>query len=292
MTVHWHQPLYWSIPRIIQPQKVSHHNLKVTSINWPLLISHKKTQIQGMVIIMGDNEAEDVDMTEVPVAVEVEVTPITGMITRSEDLAVVKGKETFNIIKGVDKITLFEVDEDSGMEMTRIPVTETTGIETLMVKVILTGVENGIIITEAKDTVIVEEEEDGIPTSNITIQGINRNPNFLIKIITVPHQWDINTGIQSRMANTHIPHNHNTINHKGQLHRNKLQIFVSCAIAKATMTINVNLQAILWPAHKKPSIKADHTATRTLIVATGHKAKMIIMTLTGNLFSSGGSRCH
>ena len=289
MTVHWHQPLYWSILRIIQPQKVSHHNLKITSISWPLLISHKKTQIQGMVIIMGDNAAEDADMTEVPMAVEVEETPITGMITRSVDLAVVKGKETFNIIKGVDKITLIEVDEDSGMEMTRIPVTETTGIETPMVKVILTGVENGIIITEAKDTVIVEEEEDGIPTSNITIQGINRNPNFLIKIITVPHRWDINTGIQSRMANIHIPHNHNNINHKGQLHRNKLQIFVSCAIVKATMTINVNLQAILWPAHKKPSIKADHTATRTLIMATGHKAKMIIMTLTGNLFSSGGS---
>ena len=150
----------------------------------------------------------------------------------------------------MDKITLIEVDEDSGMEMTRIPVTETTGIETPMVKVIPTGVENGIIITEAKDTVIMEEEEDGILTSNITIQGINRNPNFLIKIITVPHRWDINTGIQSHMANTHIPHNHNTINHKGQLHRNKLQIFVSCAIAKATMTINVNLQVILWPAHK------------------------------------------
>ena len=95
----------------------------------------------------------------------------------------------------MDKITPIEVDEDSGMEMARIPVTEITGIEILMVKVILTGVENGIIITEAKDTVIVEEGEDGIPTSNITIQSINRNPNFLIKIITVPHRWDINTGI-------------------------------------------------------------------------------------------------
>ena len=268
--------------------KVSHHNLKVTSINWPLLIIHKKTQIQGMVIIVGDN----VDMTEVPVAMEVEVTPITGMITRSAAMAVVKGKETFNIIKGVDKITHIEVDEDSGMEMTQITVTEITGIETLMVKVILTGVENGTIITEVKDTVIVEEGEDGIPTSNITIQGINRNPSFLIQIITVLHQWDINTGTQSRMINTHIPRNHNNINHKGQLHLNKLQIFVNCGIVKATMTINVNLQAILWPAHKKPSIKADHTATRTLIMATGHKVEMITMTLTGNLFSSRGSRCR
>ena len=264
----------------------------VTSINWPLLIIHKNTQIQGMVIIVGDNAAEDADMTEVPVAVEVEVTPITGMITRSAAMAVVKGKEIFNIIEGVDKIIHIKVDKDSGMEMTRITVTEITEIETLMVKVILTGVENGIIITEVKDTAIVEEEEDGIPTSNIMIQGINRNPSFLIQIITIPHQWDINTGTQSRMINTHTPRNHNNTSHKGQLHLNKLQIFVSCAIVKATMTINVNLQAILWPAHKKPSIKADHTATRTLIMATGHKAKTITMTLMGNLFSSGGSRCH
>ena len=207
-------------------------------------------------------------------------------------MAVVKGKETFNIIKGLDKITNIEVDEDSGMEMTRITVTEITGIETRMVKVILTGVENGIIITEVKDTVIVEEGEDGIPTSNITIQGINRNPSFLIQIITVPHRWNINTGTQSRMSNTRIPRNHNNISHKGQLHPNKLQIFVNCAIVKATTTINVILQAILWPAHKKPSIKADHTATRTLIMATGHKVKTITMTLMGNLFSSRGSRCR
>ena len=48
-------------------------------------------------------------------------------------------------------------------------------------------VEDGIIITEVKDTVIVEEGEDGIPISNITIQGINRNPNFQIQIIIVHH---------------------------------------------------------------------------------------------------------
>ena len=205
----------------------------------------------------------------------------------------VKDNETFIIIKGMDKIIHIEVDIDSGMEMTQITVTETTGIEIPMVKVILIGVENGIIITEVKDTVIVEEGEDGIPVNNITIQGISRNPNFQIQIIIVHHPWDINTDTQSHMTNIHIPsNNNNNINHKGQLHRNKLQIFVSCVIVKAIMTINVNLQAILWPAHKKPSIKADHTATKTLITGTGHKAKMITMTLMGNLFSSGGSRCH
>ena len=88
------------------------------------------------------------------------------------------------------------------------------------------------------------------------------------------------------------PRNNNNINHKCQLHLNKLQIFVSCVIVKAITTINANLQVILWPAHKKPLIKADHTATKTLIMGNGHKAKMITMTLMSNLFSSGGSQCR
>ena len=166
--------------------------------------------------------AEDEDMIEVPMAVEMEVTPITSMIIRSGEPAVVKDNRTFIIIEGVDKITHIEVDEDSGMEMTLITVTETIGIEIPTVKVILTGVEDEIIITEVKDIVIVEEGEDGIPTSNIMIQGINRNPNFEIQIIIVHHRWDINTDTQSHMANIHTPSNNNNINHKCQLHLNKL----------------------------------------------------------------------
>ena len=152
-----------------------------------------KTLIQGIVIIIGDNAAEDTDMIEVPVAVEMETTPITGMITRNTELARVKDNETFIIIKGMDKKTHIEVDADSGMEMTQITVTETTGIEIPMVKVTLIGVEDGIIITEVKDIVILEEGEDGIPVNNIMIQGISRNPSFQILIIIVHHQWDINT---------------------------------------------------------------------------------------------------
>ena len=105
---------------------------------------------------------------------------MAGMITRNVELAEVKDNGTFIIIKGVDKITHTEVDADSGMEMTRITETETIGIEILTVKVILTGVEDGITITEVKDTVIVEEGEDGIPISNITIPGINTIPNIKI----------------------------------------------------------------------------------------------------------------
>ena len=160
-----------------------------------------------------------------------------------------------------------------------------------MVKVILTGVEDGIIIVEVKDIVIMAEGGDGIPISNITIQGINNNPNFQTQIIIVHHLWDINTDTQSHMSNTHIPNNNNINPKCHQLHVNKLQIFVSCVIVKAITIINANLQAISWPVHKKPSIKADHTAIRTLITGNGHMATMITMTLMGNLFSNGGSRC-
>ena len=109
---------------------------------------------------MGDNEAEDADMIKVPVAVEMEATLITGMIIRIGEPTAVKDNGTLIIIVGMDKITHTEVDEDSGMEMTQITMTETIGIEIPRVKVILTGVEDGILITEVKDTVIMAEGED------------------------------------------------------------------------------------------------------------------------------------
>ena len=85
---------------------------------------------------------------------EMEETLITGMIIKIEVPAAVKDNGTFNIIEGEGKKTHSEVDKDNGMEMTLITMTETTGIETPMVKVILTGVEDGIIIIEVKDIVI------------------------------------------------------------------------------------------------------------------------------------------
>ena len=219
---------------------------------------------------MGDNAAEDGDKIEVPVAMEIEETPITAMITRNVELAAVKDNETFNIIEGVDKKTHIEVDADSWMEMTLITMTEIIGIEITMAKATVIGVEDGIIITEVKDIVIVEEGDDGIPIHNIMIEGISRSPSFQIQIIIVHHPWDINTDTQFHMANIPIPSNNNNINHKGQNHRNKLQIFVNCVIVKVIMIINANLQAILWPVHKKPSIKADHTVTKTLTKGNGH----------------------
>ena len=95
------------------------------------------------------------------------------------------------------------------MEMTRITVTETIGIEIMIVKVILTGVGDGIIIVEVKDIVIVEEGDDGIPISSIMTEGTNRNPNFKTQI-TIDHpRWDINTDTQSHMVSIHTHPNNN-----------------------------------------------------------------------------------
>ena len=87
--------------------------------------------------------------------------------------------------------------------MTLTTVTETIGIEIPTVKEVLIGVEDGIIMAEVKDTVIVAEGEDGIPISSITIRRTNKNPHFLIQIITGHHQWVINIDTQSHMDNIH-----------------------------------------------------------------------------------------
>ena len=123
------------------------------------------------------------------------------MIIKIEVPAAVKDSGTFNIIEREGKKTHLEVDEGNEMEMTLITMTETTGIETPTVKAILAGVEDGIIIIEVKDIVIGAEGEDGIPISNITIQGINNKPNFQTQIIIVHHLWGIGTDTQS-----HIPY--------------------------------------------------------------------------------------
>ena len=214
------------------------------------------------------------------------------MIIKDEDLDAVKDNVTLITVEGEVTIIHTEDKEDSGMEMTRITVTEIIGIEIPIVKVILTGVENGIIIIEVKDIVIVEEGDDGIPISSIMIQGINRNINSKTRITTDHPPWDISTGTQPHMVTIHTHLNNNSTRHKCQHLLNKPLIFVNCATVKAIMIINANLQAILWHAHKKPLTKADHTVTKTLIMGNGHKVTVITMTQMRNLFSSGGSRCH
>ena len=111
------------------------------------------------------------------------------MTIKTEDQDAAKDNATLITAEGVVTIVHIEDEEDSGMEMTRIAVTETIGIEIPIVKVILTGVEDGKIMVEVKDIVIVEEGDDGIPISSIMIQGINRNTNSKMpkSLPTTPH---------------------------------------------------------------------------------------------------------
>ena len=108
------------------------------------------------------------------------------MTIKNEDLDVAKDNAILITVEGMVMIIHTEDKEDSGMEMTRITVTETIGIEIMIVKVILTGGDDGIIIVEVKDIVIVEEGDDGIPISSIMTQGTNRKPNFKTPI-TIDH---------------------------------------------------------------------------------------------------------
>ena len=160
-------------------EKENRQNLKVISISWPLLINrkHLTIMVQVIIIIMGDNAAEDAAVTEV--LVDVEIMPIrTVMTIKNEDLDAAKDNVIQIIVEGVVTIIHTEDEEDSGTEMTRITVTEIIGTEIMMVTVILTGVDDGTIIVEVKDIVIMEEVDDGILVSSIMTQGTTRNPNF------------------------------------------------------------------------------------------------------------------
>ena len=166
---------------------------------------------------------------------------ITDMTIKKADPDAVRDNLILITVEGVVKTIHIEDNEDSGMEMTRITMTETIGIEIPIVKVILTGVEDGIITVEVKDIVIVEEGDDGTPISSIMIQGINRNPNFKIQITTDHPRWDINTDTQPHMISIHTQRNNNNTRHKCQRLLNKPLISVNCATVKAIMITNANL---------------------------------------------------
>ena len=82
------------------------------------------------------------------------------MTIKNEALDAVKDNAIITIVEGVVTIIHIKDEVDNGMEMTRITMTETIGIDIPIVKVILTGVEDGIILVEVKDIVIVEEGDD------------------------------------------------------------------------------------------------------------------------------------
>ena len=187
---------------------------------------------------------------EVHVAVEKEGTLITSLIIRTEEPAAASHKGIFSITEVEVKIIPFEGNEDSGMEMTPIIVTEIPGIEIPKAKVILIGAEDRMVV-EVRDIVIREEGEDGTLISNIKTQGTSNKPNLQTQIIIAHPLWDTNIDTQSHMNSIHILSNNNTSLKYCQPHHNKPQISVNCIKVKAIMIINANLQVTLWPDTQK-----------------------------------------
>ena len=243
---------------------------------------------QRIMSIQGDNEDEDAVMVEVHKVDEMVDTLKTGMIRMIEEPVEASKIGISTMIEVEVKKTRSGGDEDSGMEMIRTTVTEIREIEIRMVKVILIGEVDGMVI-EARDIVIMVEGENGILIHNIKIRGTNNHLHFKTLIIIVPHLWVTSTGTQYHMSNTHTPSNHNIHLKCHQPHHNKPQIFANCAKIKAIMIINANLQVTLWPTHRKCSIKATHITIMILIKESGLTTTMTTMTQMGNLFSSGGS---
>ena len=186
-----------------------------------------------------------------PVDVEIVETLITDMTIKNMALEKAKGNMILITVEGVVKIIHIEDDEDSGMEMTQITVTETIGIEIPIVKVILTGVEDGIITVEVKDIVIVEEGDDGIPISSIMIKGTNRNPNIKIHTTTDHPLWDINIDTQPHMVSIRTHPNNNNTHHKCQRLLNKPLTSVNCAIVQGHYDYQCQFAGDFYGTHTK-----------------------------------------
>ena len=157
-----------------------------------------------------------------------------------------------------------------------------------MAQIILTGVDNRMV-TEAKDTVTRGEGENGTLTNNIMARVTSNTNTTLTPIIIAHPLWVINTDTQSCMNNIHTPNNNNISLKDSRHHHARLQTYANYAKIKVIMIINAKLPVILWPTHKKLSIKAIHTTTRTRVRVSGQMGTLTTMTPMGNLFSNGGS---
>ena len=234
-----------------------------------------------------DNEAEGTEMTaalEDGAALETLTIDITIKIKGEVE---VKEEGSLWITEAEVKTISLRVDADNGMVTIRVTVTETIGIETMTVIIMGTEVGDGMAI-ESKVKVIEEREDNGTKIPNTLNKSIHYT--ILIKIITGPLLWDANINTNCPMSNTHPTHNCNSSIHSDHLHnRDKWPIYVSCVRIKATMTINANLQVILWPEHKKHLTKTVRTINRTQIKGSGQMGTMIMKTPMANLFSKGGS---
>ena len=243
--------------------------------------------------IVGDSVAKGADVTKAHTAGEVSQVLKIDMSNLSMVEEGVTLKETSLKIEVEVKTPRFEDDENNGMVTISIIMIETIGIDMEIIKVMLTGVEDGMVI-EVKVAVTGVGEDAGTPIPIIHNRAIHSNHNTQTPIIIVHLQWVIN--INTKCPMNSIPAIRNSrpnISHKECQHNHtKLQIYVNCVRIRAIMIIIANLQVTLWPEHRKLLTKDTPTVTKTQIKVTGLMGKMTIMTQIASFFSKGGSRCH
>ena len=162
-----------------------------------------------------DNEGEGAEKTTALGDVAVMETLTINMKIMIKGEVKVKEKGSLWIIEEEVKKIFLEGDEDNGMVMTRVTVTETTETEIMMAKTMGTEVGDGMAV-KGKVIVIGDREEDGTQIPNILNKSTHNNTQ--IRIIISPLRWVVNTNIRFPMSSTQPTHNHNSITHRDHPH--------------------------------------------------------------------------
>ena len=191
-------------------------------------------------------------MTEVHAVGEVLQVLTTDMSNLSAVEEGVTSNETTPKIEVEVKTPHFEDVENHGMVTISIIGKETIGIDMEIIKVILTGGEDGMVI-DVKVAVTGAGEDAGTPIPIIHNRATHNNHNIQTLIIIIHLQWAIDIDTKYPMNNIPvIRHSRPNISHNEFQHNHiKLQIYVNCVRIKAITIISANLQAILWHEHRK-----------------------------------------
>ena len=135
----------------------------------------------------------------------------------------VKQKEISLIIEEEVKTIRLEGDEDNGMVMTLITVIGIIGTGTVKVRTMLIEAEDGTV-TDRKETVIGEGGDIGILIPIINNRDTHNNPNTLIPITAIPHQWAININIRCLMNSTPRTRSNNSNTHHKDCRHNHTKL--------------------------------------------------------------------
>ena len=198
-------------------------------------------------------------------------TTKTGLtILIGEEARVAPLKETIMANKGTEILST----------RVRIGKIDSREIKVDKVGATITGIMIIKASVEEAGVVIIITEANRIFTGVEAVVGINHK----IMIRSVNH-----IGSMVTIAST-PSHNNIMTSNPDQRNHNKQPRYVSGVTIKDILTINANLQVILFLECNKPLIKVGNIITRMHKV-NGRRGIMIMKTPMISLFSRGGSRC-